>query len=260
MLIAPDALLRSLRQQRCLQTQRPLSRDETLLSQSKFPSLYARTFSEPENRYIQHIFRTLRTVLESDVPIDLRDEIARFMALVIHNGAMSYEAYVHLYLFHFWNECWLNPAEGMSFSEKYFEGEPGGAARTAFSERLLPRLRGENAYPDIVGLGGPGGYDLNIVEIKLEELDDRAVGQVLRYYSIARDACDRTWHGCDVRRVRPLLVVATIRLAFWLALPVYFREFLQIATFRVDPGTRRLLLTDARRALDTQVRESLSRR
>jgi hypothetical protein len=169
---------------------------------------------------------------------------------------MACEWYVHLYLFHFWNDCWAHDDEKLELSERYSQGRSNGS-NTLFATKLLPRLGEADAYPDIVGPGGPHRRDLMIVEIKFDDLDDRAVGQILRYYSIARNACDRTWHGCDIRRIVPVLVVTKTRHTFWNAIPAHIREFIHIYSYRVDPIGRRLLLTDARRALDTQTRESM---
>lgn len=258
MLISPDAIVRALGTNRCLRSQRPLDPGEVLLSRLAFPALYGKRQDDGERRYIDAIFKATNRVLRDAALTNFRETIRRFMGFVIHQQSFACEWYVHTYLFNFWDEVWQFPEEKFLLEERYCEGD-GDSSTTPFATKLMPMLGEADAYPDIIGLGGSHGRELGIVEVKLDELDDRAVGQILRYYSIARNACDRAWHGCDIRRIVPILVVARVRLAFWEAIPLYFREFLRIISYRVEPNGFRLLLVDARRALDTQMRERLSR-
>jgi hypothetical protein len=259
MLIAADTVFGAIREGRCLRSRALLEPDEVLVSRSVFAALYSGGSDDGEKRYIASIFQSVGIILrDGTIDESVRAVLRRFIAFVIHQRTMACEWYVHLYLFHFWEECWRFSDERLVLSERYSEGQSDDSL-TPFARKLLPKLGEANAYPDIVGLGGGYNRDLMIVEVKFDELDDRAVGQILRYYSIARSACDRVWHECDIRRIVPVLVVAKTRHAFWEAIPAYFREFLSIYSYRVEPESQRLLLTDARRALDTQTRELFSR-
>ncbi len=253
-MIAPESIVRALLEGRCLRTQAVLGADEFLVSRAKFGALYAGMKDDAENRYIQAIFKGLTPILNDVATLDpaVSDGLRRFMAHVLYQRSMASERYLHQYLFAYWDDAWHYPEERIAMGERYCEGQAAGS-KTPFARNLLPCLGAADAYPDIVGLGL--NRDLVIVELKLNVLDDRALGQILRYYSIARAACDRTYHDCDIRRIYPVLIVYGVPYEHWEAIPSFFREFLHIFSYRVDPLNMRVILTDTRRTLDTQTRE-----
>lgn len=259
MLLPPEIVLDAIRRRRCVRTGAILSSEERIVCQSAFPSLYAGRSDREEARYVETIFRSFIDVIAlSDRDPEVRELVRHFVAFFVAKKAMLKESHVHFYLFEFWEELCAVESDITPFSERYFEGVARGS-NSNFARNLLPRLSSaEDAYPDIVGLGGRAGRDLIVVEVKLGELDDRGVGQIQRYYSIARSACDRLWHDCDISRVIPVVVVSSARLPFWEALPLHFREFLQIYFYSVDSDLN-LRLTDGRRVLQTQARERLLR-
>jgi hypothetical protein len=253
----PEGLLLSaLEARKCVRTRTQLAEDECLVSRAAFPALYASTWDASEDAYLKELSRGIAVVLtRTDLAIQIRDEIQRFMALVIDSGEMYREEFVHRYVFEFWDTLWEHPEDALPLAERYFKGNPLGAT-SPFATGVLPRLRTPDAEVDIVALGGAARtHSLFAIEIKLGELDDRAIGQILRYYRVSRDACDRYYHGCDIREVVPMLVVKSASLAIWDAIPQYFREILRLYSYRVVKG--RVVLSDTRRKLQALARDRL---
>jgi hypothetical protein len=176
----------------------------------------------------------------------------------MRKGALPREELVHRYLFEFWEHVWSGTSS-VKLRELYSEGDPLGSS-TPFARSLLPhivRYRSRaDAWIDIVGLGGETGRDLFLIEVKLDELDDRAVGQVLRYYQTTRSVCDRVSHDCDIARIVPVLIVQKARLDFWTAFPLHFRELMHIYYYEITDAND-LKLRDGRKILESEARDRL---
>ncbi len=166
---------------------------------------------------------------------------------------MAKEEFLHFYLFQFWNTVWTGDIAELPLGERYMELE-SSAPRTTFAERFLPRLRKEEAWVDIVGLSEPILY---LVEIKHGELDDRGVGQILRYFATARKICDTVNHLCDIRNIVPVIIAGGMSLSTFESMPLYFRELSRILFFKVDENKVKLI--DGKRRLLNQARELLYR-
>lgn len=258
MLFDPAAVLLSIRQRRCVKSYRPLLDDENLLSRSAVPALYSLREDKKEQQYISGLLKPLAWLLRSDhVGPDERTAIKLFMMRVVAHGGMGKEAYVHQLLFDFWNELWADPHERVEMVEKYFEGEIYGAEdlRTPFASNVVPLVTRDHSYPDIIGRGGYAGRDVIIAEVKLDTIDDRAIGQILRYYSLLRRAIDHYPHGCDLRRIVPILIVQeSSQTKYWEAFPEHFREFLIICFYRI--AGQRVYLHDARKEMLSWTRQA----
>lgn len=250
MLVSTSSLLDAMRRNRCVKSARILGGGEILLSQAAMPGLYSGKEEKREQRYVLELLDTLVAVLNSpDTTIVERSTIRAFMEKVIAHGAMGREDYVHRFIFEFWDSIWSDDFDRISFDEKYMWGHLGSTHSTEFSTSVLPLIRDDRSYPDIIGRGGRGGRDIIVVDVKLSALDDRAVGQMIRYYGLARRTVDYHRHGCDLRRVVPVVIVAESKQTkYWEAVPEHFREFLVVCFYRAASDGR-ILLHDARKEL-----------
>jgi hypothetical protein len=255
MLVAPRAILDAIRRGRCVKSMRPLALDEILLSRDAVPSLYARTQHKGDQVYVLGLLEPLKAILQQDdTAVAEREVIRQFMERVIGHGRIGREAYVHSFVFEFWSSLWDNESDSIPLAEKYMWGDARGA-KTEFSENVLPLIRDDRSYPDIVARGGHAGRDILVIDVKLDDLDDRAVGQVIRYYGLARRTIDNHRHGCDLRRVIPIVIVGeSTQTKYWEAVPAHFREFLVVCFYRLEQG--RVVLHDARKELLSWTRQA----
>lgn len=229
-----------------------------MLSEQEFPGLYNGEMSPKERKYIDLILESVEAIVSSNkCSTDEREVLRQFMALVLR-CATAQERTLQTYLSIFWNE--IPGAEQIKLDESYREARANYPA-TPFACEVLPRIRsfGEraDAYIDIVGLGGRNSRELFLIEVKRGELDDRAVGQILRYYHAARLVCDREQSaGIHIQRITPVLVVKRSKLEYWSALPVHFRELLYI--FYYETGRNgEFRLRDGRLSLENEARGRL---
>jgi hypothetical protein len=260
-LLSEDYLARAICNGRCVRHDIPLEPQEYLVSRRAAAFLYDGSLAIKDDSAIafcEALFKALPPLLKQASSSNVvRRAVLGFCSALIRQPSIAREEFIHWALFEFWDELWRSPEERIPLSEKYYEGgDAKAAATTKFSREILPRLRAaDDAYPDIVGLGGRGSRELVLAEVKLEGIDDRAVGQILRYYQLGRAICDGGGHNCDIRGVLPVLIVRDIRrLAFWEAFPLHFREFLHVLTYGFDANGF-LELVDSRRALAAQARQ-----
>ncbi len=261
MLINPKNLLASIVGARCAITEAPLSAGDYIVSKARFPRLYGGGKDVKEAAAIAEVLSVLGELLfGADFKRDHGEDARRFLLRVNTNGYFRSERSLHLYVYHFWSHLWLPGEDPLVLQESYYEGRyPLHPGATLFARKLMPAICSDGIRLDIVGLGGESGRDLYIVEMKDGELDDRAVGQILRYYSHVRSQCDRLFHDCDVRRIVPILVVSNVRLEFWRAIPTHFRELLQIFSYTAEAEADRLYFRDAKVVMSTQARNLLWR-
>lgn len=254
MLISTTTLHASIRDRKCAIGSTSLDEHEFVVGREKFPRLYDGGKDDKEISYTKELLPALNSLLaDQDFFRNFGDYTRKFLLLLNSNGYFRSERSLHIYVYNFWQQLWLSSEDELFLSEAYYEGNHASGA-TLFARSLMPAISTDEIRIDIVGLGGPHGKDLYIIEMKAGELDDRAVGQILRYYSHVREQCDRLFHDCDIRRVIPLLVVKKVRLEFWSAIPLHFRELLQIFFYDIDSGSGRIVLKDAKAALSTQAR------
>jgi hypothetical protein len=226
-------LIRRLMEQgRCLQSQSRLKDGEALVSQDAFPCLYQGIYHKEEADFLFLVCSTLPEIISADSGV-FRPEIKRFIELVLRNGQIHKEEFLHRYLFEFWEEICVFP-ELMQLEHLFFKCQENGETNT-FCKRLLAGIRVDGSnYPDMIGVSGGTSRTVYVLEVKNEALDDRALGQILRYYYVVRTACDRLLAHGQVKRVRPVLIVPSGDLAFWDAVPFHFREVLDILFWRIS--------------------------
>ena len=255
MLLQVDFVLRMIAEQKCLRSARILQEGEHLVSRRAFPSLYAGSYDQGEAdfvRYIHEVFPKLFTIGDHE----LRGRLRRFMQLVLRNGRVHNEDFLHRFLFEFWADVCGSSGTQFTLGEKYFKGQ-NASGETAFTKNVVKRVyRGAENIPDIMAFSGASDRIVYIIEIKNEVLDDRALGQILRYYQVTRSICDRIATHWYVSKVVPVLVVPDGNRSFWDSLPFHFREVIEIVYWK-SAADGSVELHDGKRALREMVCHAL---
>jgi hypothetical protein len=252
-MISEGTFLERLEARRCIVQGTELLPDEVVVSRNVAPHIYgaARTRSD-ETGLVQAIATSLNIIgaLGSRPRIDegVRAEIRRFWARVLSNADASSSAredVIHAYLYHFWDDLWEDTdCERLSLEERYIPKDEKTWDRDSnFCVRLAGKFRAR-ADVDIVARSGTTVY---LIEVKFEDVDDRAVGQLLRYFDQGRYLSTHTDHLCDLRRVIPVMVARVFPDQFWTALPTSFRELMRIYFWKIEND--RVVLSDARKQI-----------
>jgi|GEM_PF-3101466 len=244
-MISAELVARSLHLQSCLITGRRLVDEESLVSAHACPHLYRGEYATFDADVVRNVFGTLCRLLGEDRE-SYSDQIQKFMALVLRNGQIHNEEFLHRYLFEFWSDDSAIIGCRPELDERYFKCQLSDSASREAKTLVRRVLALRNAIPDMIASCGNNWHDIGVVEIKNERLDDRAVGQILRYYTLVRGIADREFHSSSVT---PILIVPDGALESdihtWEAIPFYFKEVLKILFWRVTHDGR-VELVDAK--------------
>jgi hypothetical protein len=186
---------------------------------------------------------------------DVALRIRQWMASLIAKGDRTLEAVLHAYIYLFWDSLCFDdavivpsvvPGRTLYFTSESLEASGAGANEP--SDMFVKRLS-RLARADLIGLDHKVHHIL-LVEIKRGSLDDRGLGQLLRYY----DACNRllTTHDCralNLSYVRPILIVESIDKQAWLAIPQYFRDIVDIFRYRLRLPEAIMTLENVRKGM-----------
>lgn len=231
-MLSAQLIQRLIEQGRCLRSQKRLSEGEYLVCRDSFPNLYRSTFCKAEADFLYLVAGILPNIMAADGG-SFRGDVKGFMELVLMNGQIHKEEFLHRYLFDFWSEV-CNFHDLTNFEHLFFKCQER-ADTNSFCRRLLAGIRADGThFPDMIGISEGPSRSVFVLEVKNEPLDDRALGQILRYYYVVRTACDRLLAHGQIKRVRPVLIVPTGDLAFWDAVPFHFRELLEILFWRIS--------------------------
>jgi len=256
-MLSRESAERLILQNKCIIRTCPLEGDENIVSRVSVPLLYRGESSDGELRIVSNILKLIPKLLESENDL-IRNRVRGFMHLVLRHGNVFNEDFLHRYLFEFWNEFDHGHLGKINLEEKYFKGF-GPTPSTDFHESFVAKVISGNSHiPDIVGYSSLSGGTVFIIEIKKEGIDDRALGQILRYYQRGRSVADRLRFGPSVSKVIPVLVCSEGDLSVWDAVPYYFKEVLEIFYWRMD-HTGRLHLIDGKSSLRYAARERVWR-
>lgn len=242
-----ETLLEQINRGCCLRDFERLADGEFVVSARSFPGLYAGKMDDRELGAIRRYLATIKLIAPAQLSAHQSKTIRGFLKLVFR--ASRLEEHVHMSFFMFWESIWHPDERSIALDERYIECETSNS-ETPFAANLVAPLKKDKVLIDIVGRGGDSMF---LVEVKRGEVDDRAVGQVLRYYDHVRTMLNRRHHGCNIRQVVPVLIARSCTLAQWASFPRHFREFLRL--YFIDESGDGVRVKDGKRILESQNRE-----
>lgn len=254
-LLSVDIVVDRCRASRCLRCS-AFSGDGSLFCSDCDPARPTGLLRDAEKALCLEVLRVVRDNAKRILADgDSATAVRRWMSRLVAKGEKAPEAALHAYIYLFWDSLVFEKAvvvprvdsggslffTSASLSDEDVS-ERGAGGR--FVRRLCAKARA-----DLVGLDQVQ-QQIFLVEIKRGSLDDRAVGQVLRYY----DVCSRLLSTTECRSlslnyVRPFLIVGGVERDAWCSLPQYFRDLVEIFRYRVDPVGGQLILENTRMGL-----------
>ncbi len=239
---------------RCVIDGTTLATGEAVISTHAAPHLYDPAAAVLDQHVLDDVISASLRVLQSSlaIPTEVRSDIRKFWARILWRREASdacREDVIHNYLYYFWSEVWEDSdCDAFALDEKYI---PQGAFTwdpdSPFCQRLGGRFR-KDAPVDIVGRSGRTVF---LIEVKYDDVDDRAIGQLLRYFEAGRFLCNHVDHLCDLRWVVPVVVARDFPEPQWVALSPPLRELLRVYFFRAEED--RVVLMDGRRQLRAKI-------
>lgn len=248
-------LLRCAASGRCLRCGTSSENGE-LYCDSCGPATATGTLTAAHKACIKDIVRVVRDA-RADIHRDdqARNRIQRWLAGLIARGDESLEAVLHTYIYVFWSS--------LRFSDTFAPPNREGAGSVYFTSESLPDLQEQaptheskfvaslkrQARVDLVAIDN-ALQTIYLLEVKRGGLDDRAVGQLLRYYEHWSQALYRSdCRMLNLNYVRPLLIIDSVQHTEWRSLPQFFRDVVDIYKYKIDTDGVSMCLFNTRRQL-----------
>lgn len=258
-MINRNLLFSNILENRCTRGNQVLSSGEAVISKSEMPSLYGGEKSNDDRNYLKKVIESLEPSDESEQLFDkLRDcetalGVELFYLRVMTVFPDLLEAVLHQFVHRFWDKIDSKNAPGFPRDLELFykaRGTPG----TVIENNLLQRLRSAGCHCDLVGYSKTDKC-LWLIDVKRDGIDDRAVGQIRRYYSIANEIIETHDINMSVRLIRPALVCREVSVSRFFSLGVPFRDVCEIWTYSVDG--KQFILHEKRLQLLGQIRRGV---
>jgi hypothetical protein len=256
-MISTSSLQTAIEENRCAISRVHLTPTEVLVSYRSIPELYESSTDVAQCVLLHQLIDAslnlaFTTAFRSEM---CREQVRRFWVKVlgrVSSDAKSYERILHRYLYHFWDHVIERSEEPtLLLEESYIPQEKlTWSPESNFCHRLMPRVQ-RDAPVDILGRDGT---TVLLIEIKYGEVDDRALGQILRYFETIRFHCNTADHLCDLRTVVPVIISTSFPPSHWVTLPSSLRELMRLYYYSIDRND--LVLRDGRRGLQAQLRGS----
>jgi hypothetical protein len=166
-------------------------------------------------------------------------QLTGLFAALLRKGTDSLEWFLHAYIYLFWGKLKFDQrCSGMQNADLYWMAKGAPQATTPIRSILdsaIERLGREGVEVDLAAID-EATETLWLIEIKRGDLDDRAVGQMLRYFDRAvRCFGTREFRAANINFVRPIVLLETVDPRKWITMPLHFREILDIYSFRSEP-------------------------
>lgn len=241
MLLLFKVVREALEQNRCVLSRAPLQADECVLGRARVPSLYAGRLSGADKSQLRDLVQVLvayaddtKTLVQGSTDVAFR--LQAFFGKCIAHADAGDESFLHAYFFLFWDKIRSEVSLGRElhlaprWGSKEFRG-PLSANISADEKAVADCLVRAGVEIDLYSYDARS-ETLALIELKRGESDDRAVGQLLRYYQAVWKLLPLSeFRKLNVNYVWPILVVSRIKEEHLQALPVHFRGLLDVLTF-----------------------------
>lgn len=258
MMINSDQLVDAIQARECVVSRKSLRSGEVFASSESLPELYD-TFARTSGPLLSQLLKaSMRLGFERPEALespDVENAIRTFWSRVLSRSSEDDEAredVLQAYLY-FWasDPACRGDSEYPVLEECYI---PQNSATWDNDSVFCKQLVGRVAKTAAVDMVGHGTRELYLVEVKYDSVDDRAVGQSLRYFQHFRQLRTTVDHLCDLRRVVPVIVAKSFPDEQWKALSPAMRELVRVCFFEIEED--RVVLRDGKQALLSRLRGS----
>jgi hypothetical protein len=239
-LLPVDSTIRRVVENRCIFSNSALPISEYVVSRVRVPTLYSGPIAANDKQKVKEIvqFFVRNSLKFHQVLIEstqVRLSVRSFFGLCLSHKEDGDESILHAYIFLFWDDVINQVSLGRElhlapqWASKAFGGS--GGILTGDNELIADKLTALGVELDLF-TWSPKHETLSMIEIKRGECDDRAIGQLLRYYQVAwKLLSTREFRQLNVNYIWPILVVSRVREKQLEAFPLHFQGLLDILVY-----------------------------
>ena len=241
MLLNFESIVAALHQNRCVLSRDELSGDEVVFSKRQVATLYQSPLSIADKARVRDVVEVLVANagqlkgLFQEKP-SVRQIVQLFFGKCIAHADSTDEVFLQAYIYVFWDNFrsevklgrplhsqprWGSTEFGVRSSERLNDNE-ASLARELYKSGVEVDLYSYDAETETLAL----------IELKRGESDDRAIGQLLRYYqSVWRLLSQPEFRKLNINYIWPILVLNRMQQAHIQALPIHFRGILDVVVY-----------------------------
>jgi hypothetical protein len=241
MLLSFKHIQDALQQNRCVLSRATLSVDDYVIGRTLAPSLYDSRLTVPDKALVRSVVQVLiahsdetRSLLRSN-PVISRQLQVFFGKCIAHTDSTD-EAFLHAYIFLFWElvRSEVTLGRDLHLTPRWGSKEFGGVMSSPMSvdeKAMADQLVKAGVEIDLFSFDART-ETLALIEVKRGESDDRAIGQLLRYYqAVWRLLPLSEFRRLNINYIWPILIVSKIKEEHVQALPIHFRGLLDVLHF-----------------------------
>lgn len=240
-----ESTMRRVAENRCIFSNGVLPASDYVVSRVRVPTLYTKSIAANDKQKVKEIVQffvrnsaRFHQVLAESAQVCL--SVRSFFGLCLSHGEDGDESILHAYIFLFWNDVidQVKLGRDLHLSPQWASKAFGGSAGILVgdNELIAEKLTALGVELDLF-TWSPKHETLSLIEIKRGECDDRAIGQILRYYQVAwKLLSTRDFRQLNVNYIWPILVVSRVREAQLEALPLHFQGLLDILIYSISPS------------------------
>jgi hypothetical protein len=240
MLLPLDSVMGRVVSNRCVFSNVALTEPEFVISRAHVPNLYSGSLTAGDKAKIGQIVQLfvrnssrLQHALVGSAQTGL--SVRRFFGLCLAHGDACDESVLHAYMFLFWDDVVKQVKLGRELhpSSRWASKALGGSEGILDGDDkiIAEKLKAAGVELDLF-TWNLERQTLSLIEIKRGECDDRAVGQLLRYYQVAWKLLSSSeYRRLNINYLWPILVVSRMRQPQLDALPLHFQGLLDILIY-----------------------------
>ena len=223
----------------CINCGQKLAPGENGISRDAIPGLYGGKLGQGHKENLGNI---LSALLENSGevrgwPSEARFKLKGFLSRAVNCEPPIDEKFLHAYLYFFWTEVSAQIDRPELKGDCFFlgrgsvlDGDLSTGERSHYLKTLLEKLV-KLAQVDLVVVNEHHGC-MYIIDVKRESIDDRSVGQMLRYYNAAAEIVYRGDRVLNISYVKPMLFIGSDKAFNATGFPQYFFEIIDVYSFR----------------------------
>jgi len=213
-----------------------LEDNEFGLSEKSLPGLYQKRINSEEMVYIKYILDQLLNKKDdiNEWPKEALNNLYEFFVLLNDIQDGNIENSLHLFLYLFWNQIEFEDNRDKIRGEIVYLGsgkviftEDLNKEKIKYSEKII----NSGVKVDLVNFDIEN-QTLYLIEIKNKQIDDRTVGQILRYYNLITERLLYVNRSININYIKPIIIMfPEYPIPWkdqWLSLPVGFRELVEV--------------------------------
>ncbi|WP_157824421.1 hypothetical protein [Moritella sp. Urea-trap-13] len=232
-------ILKKLNNDKCLISGIALcNSSEFIVSKIQFPELYKGKISKEEKNSLSIIIKEMVLYKEDVLKLDplVIFKISIFFTLILNaNYKGGDELFLQAYIFIFWNDIVFHdsiiPVKGDVFWIS------NGFSKLDNKCKYYEILKNISlvALVDLIAVDDDLGI-LYLIEVKRSEVDDRCIGQVMRYYESSNEILYKLSRKYNINYIRPMIVCQKVLTPYWKGLPSCYRDIFDFYTYKKVDG------------------------